>query len=413
MNNRILESFKIISLNIKNASPEEIGKLYLEGDDLASTLALLKNNLGLDELMYLSTCNRTEFLIRTDSELDEHYLRSFLMIFNESLRQNELANLVGKLDVYEGVEGVLHLANVAASMDSMVVGEREIITQVRSAYELSKSLGLTGDLLRLVVRHSIVTAKKIYSETDIAKHPVSVVSLAYRKLRELKVDLGARLLIIGAGKTNAAMAKYLKKHGFNNLVVFNRTLAKAENLAQDLGGQAFSLSELADKGVGFEVIITCTGSVDYIVTKELYAKILNGDSDRKLVIDLAVPADFDPEIAQNSNINLIAINNLKDIAEKNLKQRKGELQQCKLIIEQALEEFKGVFRERQVELAMSEVPDKVKEIIDTAVNSVYAKDVEKLDTSAKETLDKVLTYVERKYISVPMKMAKEVLLKKS
>ncbi|MBL4578370.1 MAG: hypothetical protein JKX74_07850, partial [Flavobacteriales bacterium] len=102
MNNRILESFKIISLNIKNASPEEIGKLYLEGDDLASTLALLKNNLGLDELMYLSTCNRTEFLIRTDSELDEHYLRSFLMIFNESLRQNEVANLVEKLDVYEG-----------------------------------------------------------------------------------------------------------------------------------------------------------------------------------------------------------------------------------------------------------------------------------------------------------------------
>ncbi|HIA05948.1 MAG TPA: hypothetical protein EYN71_04440 [Flavobacteriales bacterium] len=280
-------------------------------------------------------------------------------------------------------------------------------------WERERSLGLTGDLLRLVVRHSIVTAKKIYSGTDIAKHPVSVVSLAYRKLRELNIDIGSRLLIIGAGQTNTAMAKYLKKHGFNNLVVFNRTLANAQLLAEELNGQAFSLAELGDKGQGFEVIITCTGASDYIITEELYAQMLNGDTDRKLVIDLAVPADFDPEIAQNSNINLVAINNLKDIAESNLKQRKGELVQCQAIIDNALQEFKKIYKQRQVELAMSEVPDKVKEIVNTAVNTVYAKDVEKLDTAAKETLDKVLNYVERKYISVPMKIAKEVLLDKS
>jgi len=386
--------------------------LYLEGDALATQLAFLKNTLGLQELMYLSTCNRTEFLIRTDSQLDEHYLKSLLLIFNANLRQDEISSLVEMLDVYEGLDAILHLANVASSMDSMVVGEREIITQVRNAYEVSKSLGLTGDLLRLVVRHSIVTAKKIYSETDIAKHPVSVVSLAYRKLRELNIELNARLLIIGAGQTNVAMAKYLKKHGFNNLVVFNRTLSKAQDLASELGGQAFDLAELANKGVGFEVIITCTGAQDYIITEDVYSSILNGDTDRKLVIDLAVPADFDPEIVQKSNINLIAISNLKEIAESNLKQRKGELEQCKAIIQDGLEEFKQVFKVRQVELAMSEVPDKVKEIIDTAVNSVYVKDVEKLDTSAKETLNKVLNYVERKYISVPMKIAKEVLLNK-
>ena len=409
----ILNSLKIISLNIKKASPEDIGKLYAEGVVLATRLAHLKNTLGLQELMYLSTCNRTEFLIKTNSELDENYLKSVLLAFNDSLRQEEIADLVRKLDVYEGSDAILHLTNVASSLDSMVVGEREIITQVRNAYDFSKALGLTGDLLRLVVRHSIVTAKKIYSGTDIAKHPVSVVSLAYRKLRELNIDIGSRLLIIGAGQTNTAMAKYLKKHGFNNLVVFNRTLANAQLLAEELNGQAFSLAELGDKGQGFEVIITCTGASDYIITEELYAQMLNGDTDRKLVIDLAVPADFDPEIAQNSNINLVAINNLKDIAESNLKQRKGELVQCQAIIDNALQEFKKIYKQRQVELAMSEVPDKVKEIVNTAVNTVYAKDVEKLDTAAKETLDKVLNYVERKYISVPMKIAKEVLLDKS
>jgi len=387
--------------------------LFLEGDTLAKQLTLLKNTLGLEELMYLATCNRTEFLIRTSSELDEHYLKSFLMVFNENLRQREIENLVSKLNVYQGRRAILHMANVASSMDSMVVGEREIITQVRNAYEQSKALGLTGDLLRIAVRHSIVTAKKIYSETDIAKHPVSVVSLAYRKLRELNIDLGSKLLIIGAGRTNTAMAKYLKKHGFNNLVVFNRMRSKAQLLAKDLGGQAFGLAELAKEGRGFEVIITCTGAKDHIITEEIYAEMLNGDTSRKLVIDLAVPADFDPEIANKNSIKLIGINNLKEIAESNLQQRKGELKICKQIIDEALLEFEQLFKVRQVELAMRQVPEKVKEIIDTAINSVYAKDVKKMDASAKETLDKVLTYVERKYISVPMKMAKDVLLDKS
>ena len=408
-----MNSLKIISLNIKKASPEDIGKLYAEGDALGARLAHLKHTLGLQELMYLATCNRTEFLIRTSCGFDKDYLESVLLAFNDNLGQEELLDLVAKLDVYEGPDAILHLTNVASSLDSMVVGEREIITQVRNAYDFSKSLGLTGDLLRLVVRHSIVTAKKIYSQTDISKHPVSVVSLAYRRLRELNIDIDSRLLIIGAGQTNTAMAKYLKKHGFNNLVVFNRTLANAQLLAKELNGSAYDLVDLGDKGQGFDVIITCTGASDYIITKELYAKMLNGDTDRKLVIDLAVPADFDPEIAQNSNINLVAINNLKEIAESNLKQRKGELVQCQAIIDNALQEFKKVFKERQVELAMSEVPEKVKEIVNTALNTVYAKDVEKLDTSAKETLDKVLRYVERKYISVPMKMAKDVLLDKS
>ncbi|HIA05949.1 MAG TPA: hypothetical protein EYN71_04445 [Flavobacteriales bacterium] len=122
----ILNSLKIISLNIKKASPEDIGKLYAEGDALATKLALLKNTLGLQELMYLSTCNRTEFLIKTNSELDENYLKSVLLAFNDNLGQEEIADLVGKLDVYEGSDAILHLTNVASSLDSMVVGEREI-----------------------------------------------------------------------------------------------------------------------------------------------------------------------------------------------------------------------------------------------------------------------------------------------
>jgi glutamyl-tRNA reductase len=121
----------------------------------------------------------------------------------------------------------------------MIVGEREIITQVRNAFELCKKNGLTGDFIRILLRHTIETAKRVYTETTIATKPVSVVSLAYHKLRDMNISLDARFLIIGAGVTNTNMSKFLRNHGFKKFTVYNRTLSKAENLAKDLNLKSF------------------------------------------------------------------------------------------------------------------------------------------------------------------------------
>ncbi|PCH96733.1 MAG: glutamyl-tRNA reductase [Bacteroidetes bacterium] len=408
-----MEEFKIIAFTHKSLSLEDIGVLHVEEEQLETRLSALKITMNLPELMYLSTCNRVEFLLKLKQDITPDYISKFIDNFLIDGNSEFVEKISSKAEVYENVDALDHMFTVASSLDSLVVGEREIITQVRNAFEKCRDLGFTGDLLRMVIQKTIETGKEVYSNTDIAKKPVSVVSLAYRKLKELQVNIGSRILIIGAGQTNSSMGKYLKKHGFTNLTVFSRTLEKAKTLAADLSGNAFGLDALPNYRKGFDVIISCTGSAEFIITKDNYELLLNGELSTKIVIDLAIPNDFDSSIQEDFKVNLIAINNLKSIAEENLKERKGELVHCQKIIKRNIEDFIGVLKERKVELAMQKIPAKVKEIREAALNGVFAKELKELDDKSRETLDKVISYMEKKYISVPMKMAKEVFLGKS
>lgn len=405
-----MQRIKIIAFTHKTTDLNNIGKLHIQEDAIQSRLEHLKLQTGLEELFYLSTCNRVEFLISSDQKTDSQFLKKFFTAFDTTWTNTEINWAIENAQVFESDKALRHLFNVASSIDSLVVGEREIITQVRNSYEKCKALNLTGDLIRLLIKKTIETAKDVYTHTNIAKNPVSVVSLAYRKLRALNVKQDARFLIIGSGVTNSTMAKYLKKHQFSNFTVFNRTLANAQKLATELNGRAFPLSELKNYTEGFDIIVTCTGAAESIITPELYKNLVSNDKAKKIVIDLAIPNDLDPEILNNYDVNLIAVNNLQEVAKENLLAREKELEACTIIIEKNIEEFKQILKTRKVELAMSEVPKKVKEIRETA-NEVFAKELQGLNTESKEVLDKMLSYMEKKYISVPMKMAKEILTK--
>ena len=176
-----------------------------------------------------------------------------------------------------------------------------------------------------------------------------------------------------------------------------------------MNGTAFPLYALPNYKAGFDVIVTCTGAEEIIITPEIYSAIKGEDHSRKVVIDLAVPNDLDASIPEQHDVNLIAVNNLQEVASENLKERENQLEACNAIIENSISEFRVELRQRQMEIALSDVPRKVKEIRDTAVNAVFAKDIEKMDESTKEALEKILNYVEKKYISVPMKMAREII----
>lgn len=205
------------------------------------------------------------------------------------------------------------------------------------------------------------------------------------------------------------MAQYLKKHKFANFTIFNRTIANAEKLATELNGKAYPLSDLENYSEGFDIIVTCTGAAESVITPTIYKKLVGDDKSKKVVIDLAIPNDLDAEILNNYDVNLIAVNNLQEVAKENLQAREKELEACKTIIDKNIEEFKQIIKARKVELAMSEVPKKVKEIRETAMNEVFAKELSSMDAESKEVLDKILQYMEKKYISVPMKMAKDIL----
>lgn len=407
----MIEQFHIIAFTHRNAEVSEVGKLHIQEDRQQAVLSDLKKRLEIDELMFLSTCNRVEFIFCTKSEVNQHFLDTFFESLYPSYEKAQLDIFANYCSLYNGLAAVEHMFQVASSIDSMIVGEREIITQVRAAFENSKKMELTGDFIRLVIRHTVETAKRVYTETSIAKKPVSVVALAYHTLRDMNISLDARILIVGAGMTNHNMSKFLKKHGYRNFAVFNRTFSKAESLAQELKGKAHPLSDLATYTAGFDIIITCTGSENHIITPEIYKHLLQGETSRKVVIDIAIPHDLDDSIVNTYNLTHISVDYLQQISDQNLKERSKEIAHVEEILLEEILNFQHIRKVRDVELAMREVPNMVKDIRSTAVNEVFKNDLSQLDTEALEVLNKVITYMEKKYMSMPMKLAKEIMLK--
>jgi glutamyl-tRNA reductase len=407
----VLSTFRIISFNHRNLSLEQVGKLHIGEETQKDLLTSIKAEFGLSEFMFLSTCNRVEFYLCSEERFSFDIISKLLGAINPSL-EKDIPLFIEKAEIFEEDAAVSHLFELASSLKSLVIGEREIITQVRKAYEFCNSLGLTGDFIRLAVKHTIETAKAVFTNTGIAKNPVSVASLAYRQLKELGIKDDARIVMIGAGETNTTMANYLQKHRFANFTVFNRTLSNAEKLADKISAKAFSLSEIANYRNGFDVLITCTGSSDPVITSEIYKSLLCGDSGKKVIIDLALPADVDASVVAGNPVTYIDINSLKSRAEKNLQLRQHEVEICKVIIERKLAEFREIHNERKIELAFGEIPKQVKAIKELALNEVFQKEINTLDDKSKEILDKVLNYVEKKYNAVAMKTAKETFLSK-
>ena len=406
-----LKDLKIIAFTHKTTDISNIGKLHVDTENRKNRLEGLKSN-GISELMYLSTCNRVEFIFVTKINLTKSYLTSFFASFSKNWSEEKINWAINNCKIYEGEEAVKHMFHIASSLDSLVIGEREIITQVRKSFDECSEYGFTGSILRLLINKTIESAKEVYTNTQIAKNPISIVSLAYRKLRELGIKDNSRILVVGAGETNTRMCKFLSKHGLKNLTIFNRTFQKAEALSNHIGGKALPLNELSNFKEGFDLLVTCTGSEDYLITPDVYDSLLAGETAKKTIIDLAIPYDVNPSVIQKNPTNYIEIEGLKEISEINLKKREEELSICKALIEKQVVAFKQAFKERKVELAMSEVPQKIKEIKDIAVNEVFSKELEAMTNDSKEVLDKMLAYIEKKYISVPMKMAKEIFLEK-
>ena len=408
-----MEYLKIIAFTHKQIDLKSLGKLVICEQTLDDRLRNIQSELNIKEIFYVGTCNRVEFVFTAAAELDKSFISRFLHVLDMGLPEEYMENFIKNVSTYEKEEAFNHLLRTSCSLESLVVGEKEILAQVRKAYDACQKAGFTGDYMRMIMNRVVKTAKEVYTHTNISRNPVSVVSLAYRKLRELNMCGNSRLLIIGAGETNNNIAQYLKKHKYSNFSVFNRTLEKAEALANELNGKAYPLTELANYKEGFDVIITCTGATEPILTTEIYNSLLNGETGKKVIVDLAVPNDTALEVRENFPIHYIEVESLKEVARKNIQERYDELVNAEHIIEENIREFEAVLRQRRVELAMSEVPKKIKEIKEKAVNTVFAEEINSLNDEAKAVLEQVISYMEKKYISVPMVMAKEILVKNS
>lgn len=403
-----LKYLKIIAFTHKQIELKELGKLVICQENLTDKLQQVKAQFQIPEIFYLATCNRVAFVLATPQVIDKEFTKKFIDALQIGICNHYMGTFLDGVSIYSEREALNHLLRTSCSLESLIVGEKEILAQMRKAYQCCKEAGLTGDYLRMVMDRVVKTAKEVYTDTHISRKPISVVSLAYRKLKDLKLWSNARILIIGAGETNRNISKYLQKHKFSNFSVFNRTLSKAQELAIDLGGEAFELDELKNYNKGFDVIITCTSATQPIITPEIYRTLLNGETGKKTILDLAIPNDTDPAILEQFPVHFIEVHSLNELAKSNLQERYQELVHAERIIEENIQEFLPLLKQRRIEVAMREVPQKIKEIRHKALNSVFADEVQTLDEQSREVLEKIMDYMEKKYISVPMVMAKEI-----
>lgn len=408
----MLRHYKVLTVTHKQVNLKDLGDYAIHADSQVSLqvrLQELQEQFHLSELMYTATCNRIMYFFFTPQQLDDAFVLEFFQHINPTLEERQVESLNEEVVALEGKFALQHLLEVAASIDSLVIGERQILGQLREAFEQCRSWGLIGDNIRLAMDYAVVAAKEIYSNTRIGDKPVSVVSLAVQKLLRTNLPKDSRILMIGAGQTNELVAKFLQKHDYTQVKVFNRTLEKANTVAEIVEGDAFPLNELERYRKGFDCIVVCTGATDPILTSTLYQQLLNGESARKVIIDLAIPHNTHPQVLEQFEVDYIEIEGLRVLAKENMAFREQEVNKARHLLREKLETYPTHYRQRQVEIAMRQVPTEIKAIKAKAMNEVFRKEIDTLDENARDLVEKMLTYMEKKCIGVPMKAAREAI----
>lgn len=406
----MLDGYHILTLTHRDAPLDTIGQVVVPGDSASQTLQALKTRFGWDELLYLATCNRVTFLFYSQAPVDEALAIKALEVLHPEMPASNIENIASRMRLLHGADAVRHLFEVAGSLDSLVVGEREIIRQLREAYDRNHEWQLTGDHTRLLMRFTIETAKEIYSQTGIGEKALSVVALAFAAMQRNIPNPSARILLVGAGQTNALFARFLSKHGYRNVTVFNRTLEKAETVAAMSGGRALPLDALEHYSEGFDALVVCTGATQAVVTPAVYRSLLAGETSRKTVVDLSVPNNVDKGILSEFPVQFIEIENLKTVANENLAHRERERVKAEAIIDQRIFTYRALWHERQVERSLAHIPDEVRAVKERAVNEVFGKEFSRLDAAAQELVLQMLGYMEKKCVAIPMKAAKAIAL---
>lgn len=291
------------------------------------------------EAVFLPTCNRVEFYLATD-RLEEALegVRTELSRAHR-LRPAEVRKYFYR---YEGLEAFQHLFRVASSLDSMVVGEAQVLGQVKEAFHNSLDWGMTGAFLNGIFARAFVAAKKVRSQTEIARMPVSVSSVAVDMARKIFDPLSEHpVLLLGAGEMSELTAKYLVGQGISELWIANRTLERAKTLAARLGGKALGLEEGLRKLEEADIVLASVGG-GFLLKKADVERALKGRGGRSLfLIDTGVPRNVDPEAGKLGGVFLYNIDDLSSIAEGNKKERQGAVEEAEALLRAEVEELCG------------------------------------------------------------------------
>jgi glutamyl-tRNA reductase len=329
----------VIGINYKTAPVEIRERLSFNETDLADAIKKLNTKKSILENIILSTCNRTEIYAVVDQlHTGRYYIKEFLSEWF-GLEQKEFSPF---LFVYEDDGAIDHLFNVTCGLNSMVLGETQILGQVRTSFMLAQQEGTTGTVFNQLFKQAITLAKRAHSETDIGANAVSVSYAAVELAKKIFGSLANKhVLIFGAGKMGELAAQNLHGNGVKKVTVINRTFEKAQDLANRFSGKARTLAELEKSLAEADILISSTGAKDFVISKEMMVGVAKKRKGKPLfMVDIAVPRDLDPRIAELENVFLYDIDDLEGIVEANLQERKKAAEKIMLMIEKEIVEFK-------------------------------------------------------------------------
>ncbi len=329
----------VIGINYKTAPVEIRERLSFNEADLADAIKKLNTKKSILENIILSTCNRTEIYAVVDQlHTGRYYIKEFLSEWF-GLEQKEFSPF---LFVYEDDGAIDHLFNVTCGLNSMVLGETQILGQVRTSFMLAQQEATTGTVFNHLFKQAITLAKRAHSETDIGANAVSVSYAAVELAKKIFGSLANKhVLIFGAGKMGELAAQNLHGNGVKQVTVINRTYEKAIDLANRFSGKARTLAELEKVLVEADILISSTGSKDFVISKEMMAGVEKKRKGKPLfMVDIAVPRDLDPRIGDLENVFLYDIDDLEGIVEANLQERKKAAERIMLMIEKEIVDFK-------------------------------------------------------------------------
>ena len=329
----------VIGINYKTAPVEIRERLSFNEADLADAIKKLNTKKSILENIILSTCNRTEIYAVVDQlHTGRYYIKEFLSEWF-GLEQKEFSPF---LFVYEDDGAIDHLFNVTCGLNSMVLGETQILGQVRTSFMLAQQEATTGTVFNHLFKQAITLAKRAHSETDIGANAVSVSYAAVELAKKIFGSLANKhVLIFGAGKMGELAAQNLHGNGVKQVTVINRTFEKAIDLANRFTGKARTLAELEKALVEADILISSTGSKDFVISKEMMVAVEKKRKGKPLfMVDIAVPRDLDPRIGELENVFLYDIDDLEGIVEANLQERKKAAERIMLMIEKEIVDFK-------------------------------------------------------------------------
>jgi len=293
------------------------------------------SKLAVDEALIISTCNRVEILAVYDGP-PEDLIQAWC-----DVRCASFEELRPYVYTYEGKEAIKHLFKVASSLDSLVLGEPQILGQLKAAYRLSVAANHAGLMLNRLLHKSFSVAKRVRSETGVASSAVSISYAAVELAKRIFEDMSKqRALLLGAGEMAELAAVHLISNGIARLCIVNRTLSRAEELANRIGGEALAFESLTDCLLDVDIVISSTGSQEPIIDADMIREVMKQRKNRPMFfIDIAMPRDVDPAVNTLDSVYVYDIDDLKEVVEENLAQRKGEALKGAAIVDEESSAF--------------------------------------------------------------------------